>query len=33
MDPILTILGASEKVLPYASDYLSIILYGGVFHV
>ena len=31
MDPILTILGASEKVLPYASDYLSIILYGGVF--
>lgn len=31
MNPILTILGASEKVLPYAHSYLSIILYGGVF--
>lgn len=31
MDPILTILGASAKVLPYARSYLSIILYGAVF--
>lgn len=31
MNPILTVLGASEKVLPYASAYLSIILYGAVF--
>lgn len=31
MDPILTILGASSKVLPYAHSYLSIILYGAVF--
>lgn len=31
MDPILTVLGASEMVLPYARDYLSIILYGAVF--
>lgn len=31
MNPILKILGASEKVLPYAHSYLSIILYGAVF--
>lgn len=31
MDQILTILGSSEKVLPYASEYLSIILFGAVF--
>ena len=31
MDPILKILGASTKVLPYARRYLSIILYGAVF--
>lgn len=31
MDPILTILGASDQVLPHAKAYLSIILYGTVF--
>lgn len=31
MDSILTILGASSQVLPYARSYLSIILYGAVF--
>lgn len=31
IDPILRVLGASEKVMPYASDYLSIVLYGAVF--
>ena len=31
MDPILTVLGASESVLPHARAYLSIILYGAVF--
>jgi len=31
MNPILRILGASAKVLPYARSYLSIILYGAVF--
>lgn len=31
MNPILNILGASEKVLPYAKSYLSIILFGAVF--
>ncbi|NBK96648.1 MAG: MATE family efflux transporter, partial [Erysipelotrichia bacterium] len=29
--PLLKLLGASAQVLPYASDYLSIILYGAVF--
>lgn len=29
--PILIALGASSKVLPYALQYLSIILYGAVF--
>lgn len=29
--PILEILGSSETVLPYAADYLSIVLYGAVF--
>ena len=28
---ILEILGSSKQVLPYASDYLSIILFGAVF--
>lgn len=28
---ILEILGSSETVLPYAADYLSIVLYGAVF--
>lgn len=31
MNPMLTVLGASEQVLPYARSYLSIILYGAVF--
>lgn len=31
IDPILEILGASDKVMPYASDYLSIVLFGAVF--
>ena len=29
--PMLEVLGASKTVLPYASDYLSIVLYGAVF--
>lgn len=28
---MLEVLGASDKVMPYASDYLSIVLYGAVF--
>lgn len=31
LDPLIRLLGASDAVLPYARDYLSIILYGGVF--
>ncbi|MGE5653158.1 MAG: MATE family efflux transporter, partial [Bacillota bacterium] len=31
MDPLLRRFGASEAVLPYARDYLSVILYGAVF--
>lgn len=31
MEPILVILGSSDAVLPYASEYLSIILFGAVF--
>ncbi|QHQ61092.1 MATE family efflux transporter [Anaerocolumna sedimenticola] len=31
MDPMLKLLGASEQNLPYARDYLQIILIGGVF--
>lgn len=31
MNPILTLLGASEQVLPHAKAYLSIILFGAVF--
>lgn len=31
LDPILKLLGASEQILPYAKDYLQIILIGGVF--
>ncbi len=33
MTPLLKLFGASEAVLPYAQDYLSIILYGAVFQV
>lgn len=31
LDPVLRLLGASDAVLPYAHDYLSIILYGAIF--
>lgn len=31
MEPILIFLGASANVLPYAEEYLSIILYGAIF--
>lgn len=31
LGPLIRLLGASEAVLPYSRDYLSIILYGGVF--
>ena len=31
LEPLLKILGASQTVLPYAKEYLSIILYGAVF--
>ncbi|WP_167578676.1 MATE family efflux transporter [Jeotgalibacillus proteolyticus] len=31
LEPILVVFGATEDVLPYAMDYLSIILYGSLF--
>lgn len=31
MKPILRILGATDELLPYAQEYLSVILYGAVF--
>jgi len=31
LDPLLKLLGASQQILPYARDYLQIILIGGVF--
>ena len=31
LNPLLKLLGASEQILPYARDYLQIILIGGVF--
>ncbi len=31
LDPLIRLLGASDAVLPYSRDYLSIILYGGIF--
>ncbi|HHT67789.1 MAG TPA: MATE family efflux transporter [Firmicutes bacterium] len=31
LDPMLRLMGASEAVLPYARDYLRIILYGTIF--
>ncbi|MGV8980753.1 MATE family efflux transporter [Clostridium sp.] len=31
LEPLLKLLGASEQILPYARDYLQIILLGGVF--
>lgn len=31
MEPVLKLMGTSELILPYAKDYLSIILFGAVF--
>lgn len=31
IEPILRVLGASEAVMPYAKEYLSIVLYGAIF--
>lgn len=31
LDPLLKIFGASPEILPYAREYLRVILYGGVF--
>lgn len=31
LDPILVLFGASSEVLPYARDYMVIILYGSIF--
>lgn len=31
LDPLLKLMGASDQILPYARDYLQIILIGGVF--
>lgn len=31
LEPILTAFGASPEVLPYAKDYMGIILYGSIF--
>jgi putative MATE family efflux protein len=31
LDPLMRLMGASDVVLPYARDYVSIILYGTVF--
>lgn len=31
LDPLMRLMGASDAVLPYARDYLSIILYGTIF--
>lgn len=31
IDPLLRLFGASSEILPYAREYLRIILYGGVF--
>ncbi|MFA7572904.1 MAG: MATE family efflux transporter [Lutispora sp.] len=33
MDPLLRVFGASESVMPYAQDYLSIVLYGAIFQI
>lgn len=32
LTPLLRLFGASDTILPYASDYLGIILYGTIFH-
>jgi len=31
IDPLMRLMGASDAVLPYARDYISIILYGTIF--
>ena len=31
LDPLLRFLGSSEEILPYARDYMQVILIGGVF--
>lgn len=31
LEPLLKLLGASKEILPYARDYLQIVLFGGVF--
>jgi len=31
LDPLLRIFGASDDILPYASDYLSVIVWGSIF--
>ncbi|WP_456276870.1 MATE family efflux transporter [Bacillus sp. AK128] len=31
LEPVLLLFGANEEILPYASDYLGIILYGTIF--
>jgi len=31
LEPMLILMGASEQILPYAKDYMQIILLGGVF--
>lgn len=33
MNPLLRVFGASESVMPYAQDYLSIVLYGAIFQI
>ncbi|MDP1340824.1 MATE family efflux transporter, partial [Klebsiella variicola] len=31
LDPLLRLLGASDTILPYARDYLGVIILGAVF--
>lgn len=33
LEPLLTLFGASESVLPYAEEYMSVIFFGSVFQV
>jgi putative MATE family efflux protein len=33
LDPLLNVFGASEQILPYARDYLQIVVLGAVFQV
>ena len=32
IEPLLKLFGASEQVMPYAKEYLSVSLYGAIFH-